>query len=165
MESTSTSSSSRRSAPERAHAALAIALTAVAVLWTLALVAAPLAAASGHGTWGAAVAYQIGALVCHQRPERSFHVLAVQMPVCARCFGLYIAGAAGLSLTALGVARRGSVAANRAVLAAAALPIAVTVALEWAGAIQTSNGLRFATGLPLGVVAGLLFGGLLRPGR
>ena len=164
MESTSTLSSSRRSAPERAHA-LAIALTALAVVWTLALVAAPLAAASGHGTWGAAVAYQIGALVCHQRPERSFHVLAVQMPVCARCFGLYIAGAAGLSLAAAGVARRWSVAANRAVLAAAALPIAVTVALEWAGAIETSNGLRFATGLPLGVVAGLLFGGLLRPAR
>ena len=33
--------------------------------------------------------------VCHQRPERSFHVAGVQLPVCARCTGLYVSGAAG----------------------------------------------------------------------
>jgi uncharacterized membrane protein len=165
MGSTSTFSSSRRSAPDPGHAVLAISLTALALLWTLAIVATPLAAAGGHGTWGAAIAYQIGSLVCHQRPERSFHLMAVQMPVCARCFGLYAAGAAGLLLAAAGVERRWSVSVSRRLLAAAALPIAVTVALEWAGAIATGNGLRFATGLPLGLVAGLLFGGLLRPAR
>jgi uncharacterized membrane protein len=142
-----------------------LALTALALVWTLAIIASPLAAASGHGTWGAAIAYRIGALVCHQRAERSFHLLGVQMPVCARCFGLYIAGTIGLLLAAAGVAGRWSVVANRALLAVAALPVAITVALEWGGAIQAGNILRFASGLPLGVAAGLLFGGLLRPSR
>lgn len=144
---------------------LATALTVLALVWTMVIVATPLAAASGRGTWGAAMAYQIGALVCHQRPERSWHLMAVQMPVCARCFGLYAGGAAGLLLAAAGRARPRSVSSNRARLAAGALPIAITVALEWAGAIETGNALRFATGVPLGVVAGLLFGGLLRPAR
>ena len=53
------------------------------------------------------------------------------MPVCARCFGLYIAGTTGLLLAAAGVAGRWSVVANRALLAVAALPVAITVALEW----------------------------------
>lgn len=165
MESTSTSSSSRKSAPETAPGALATVLTVLALVWTLVIVATPVAAASGHGARGAAVAYQMGARICHQRPERSFHLMGVQMPVCARCFGLYAAGAAGLLLAAAGIARPRSVASKRTWLAAAALPIAITVALEWPGAIETGNALRFATGVPLGVVAGLLFGGLLRPAR
>ncbi|HET7216951.1 MAG TPA: DUF2085 domain-containing protein [Vicinamibacterales bacterium] len=144
---------------------LATALTALALVWALVIVATPIAAATGHGTWGAAIAYHIGSLICHQRPVRSFHLMGIQMPVCARCFGLYASGAAGLLLAAASVARGSSVSRNRLRLGAAALPIAVTVALEWAGAIETGNWLRFATGLPLGVVAGLLFGGLLRPAR
>ena len=37
--------------------------------------------------------YAVGSVVCHQLPERSFHLWAAQMPVCARCTGIY-AGAA-----------------------------------------------------------------------
>jgi hypothetical protein len=75
---------------------LAAALTVVAVLWAAAIVAAPFAASHGRLVWMPVAAYQIGALICHQRPERSFHVAGTQMPVCARCFGLYAAGAAGV---------------------------------------------------------------------
>lgn len=32
--------------------------------------------------------YDIYGLTCHQRPERSFHLLAVPMPLCVRCFGM-----------------------------------------------------------------------------
>ncbi|WP_116591258.1 DUF2085 domain-containing protein [Methanobrevibacter thaueri] len=29
-------------------------------------------------------------LICHRRPERSFHIKGHQFPVCARCTGFYI---------------------------------------------------------------------------
>ena len=40
--------------------------------------------------------YGIGAFICHQLPERSFHLGGFQIPVCARCLGIY----AGVALTA-----------------------------------------------------------------
>src|SRR5437867_4112806 len=33
--------------------------------------------------------YLVGSLLCHQRPERSFFLWGSQMPVCARCMGIY----------------------------------------------------------------------------
>ncbi len=47
-------------------------------------------------------------------------------------------------------------ARRRLFLTLAALPIAATVALEWLGAIQTSNIQRLLTGLPLGFAAGVV---------
>ena len=40
--------------------------------------------------------FAAGGLVCHQRPERSFFVDGHQLPVCARCTGLYLSGALGI---------------------------------------------------------------------
>ena len=54
----------------------------------------------------AAGTYLIGGVVCHQRPERSFHLHGVQMPVCARCAGLYLGAGLGV-LAAAGFRRRG----------------------------------------------------------
>jgi uncharacterized membrane protein len=139
---------------------LAAGLTALAVGWTLVIVAAP-NAAEGRAPLVAAIVYQAGSRICHQRPERSFHIGGTQMPVCARCFGLYSGGAAGLVL-AWGLRRRWSSRTLRAILMFGALPIALTVAFEWLRLIETSNMLRWLTGLPLGLVAGLGFFGLLR---
>ena len=41
------------------------------------------------------------ALVCHQRPERSFVLFGGSVAVCVRCFGLYVGAAAGLLVRAL----------------------------------------------------------------
>jgi hypothetical protein len=49
----------------------------------------------------------------------------------------------------------------KVVMAAAATPIAVTVALEMIGAITTTNLVRMSTGLPLGFAAGLVIVGAL----
>ena len=38
--------------------------------------------------------YALGSHICHQRPERSFHLFAAQLPVCARCLGIYAGAAA-----------------------------------------------------------------------
>ena len=34
--------------------------------------------------------YNIFSLICHQKPERSYFVWDYQMPVCVRCFGIYL---------------------------------------------------------------------------
>lgn len=35
---------------------------------------------------------------CHQKPERSFYVKGYQLPVCSRCFGIYIGYVIGFFL-------------------------------------------------------------------
>jgi uncharacterized membrane protein len=97
----------------------------------------------------------IGAFICHQRPERSFFVAGAQLPVCARCTGLY-AGAALAVPLALAAASLPSTRRARQVLAVAALPTALTWSLEFAGGIPFSNTARFAAALPLGFAAAWL---------
>jgi uncharacterized membrane protein len=141
--------------------AAAAMLTAAGLVWLLLVVASPMAARRGQGGWLAAAVYQAGSLICHQRPERSFHLDGVQLPVCARCFGLYASGALGLVLAWM---RRGRFPAARvrAALALAAVPVAATVGLEWIGAIETTNVFRMLTAVPLGVVGGVVMIRLLR---
>jgi uncharacterized membrane protein len=116
--------------------------------WVALLIAAPFLPPVAS-----AATYAFGSLICHQLPERSFHIGAYQLPVCARCFGLYSGAAmAGLSLWV-----PGDVGARprdiRLLTAAAAIPTAVTVAAEWGGIWMPSNAIRAAAGAPLGFVA------------
>lgn len=143
---------------------LAAGLTCAAVTWLMLVLTAPVALSRERLPALTTAVYQAGALVCHQRPERSFHLAGMQLPVCARCFGLYVAGAAGLILTSRH-RHAVSVRAARTLLLLAAIPIGVTVALEWLGMIQTSNLQRMVTGLPLGFAAAVLIvRSLARPG-
>ncbi len=119
-----------------------------------------------------ALVYAIGALVCHQRPERSFHWAfdsdGAQLAVCARCTGIYAGAALALTAAALGWLRGRHLADTgvlRAVLLAAALPTAITVGAEWAGWWLPSHGTRAASGLPLGAGAALVVAAALAPRR
>jgi uncharacterized membrane protein len=142
----------------------AVGLTCAAVAWLALVLTAPVALSRGRLPALTLAVYHAGSLVCHQRPERSFHLAGVQLPVCARCFGLYVAGAAGL-IVAWRRRRTLSARAVQTLLALAALPIVTTVALEWLGAIETSNLQRMVTGLPLGFAAGVVVvRSLARPG-
>ena len=106
----------------------------------------------------AGVAYLAGSLVCHQLPERSFHLGASQLPVCARCLGIY--GGLGVIMVfwvlgsrVPGSAVQGStVPGSRAVLIAGAIPTAATLAFEWLGMWEPSNVARVLAGVPLGAV-------------
>jgi len=106
--------------------------------------------------------YTCGSIVCHQRPERSFHLWAAQLPVCARCTGIYLGAVLGLApsgwpsaTTALRSAKAFALQ-PRALAILAALPTAATLAYEWTTGDMPSNGLRFAAGLPMGVVVSWL---------
>ena len=92
------------------------AFTAVTLGWLLLVLLTPVALARDVGgravTLTAAGAYLLGGVVCHQLPDRSFHPAGVQMPVCARCAGLYFGAGLGV-LAAAAFRRRGGGAAGR----------------------------------------------------
>jgi uncharacterized membrane protein len=138
---------------------LAAALTIVALAWCAVVVTAPVAVARGWPDVAplAAGVYHGAGRICHQRAERSFHAAGLQLPVCARCFGLYASGAAGALLGWTALAGRRRRARDRWLLLAAAVPTALTFTLEFAGLAAFSNIVRFAAALPLGLAAGWLF--------
>ncbi len=119
--------------------------------WAGLVVLAPFAPAAV-----AAATYAAAALVCHQRPERSFHTWGAHLPVCARCTGIY-AGAAlvcGAYLAGLWrPAARTSRTWRRGALLAGCVPTVVTVVIEWGGFAEMSSVDRAAAGLPLGIAA------------
>lgn len=112
-----------------------------------------------------AIVYSVSSRICHQRPERSFRIADIQMPVCARCSALYVSAAAG-TLLAWRTRRSGIVRAapRRLTLVLAALPTAITFGLEIAGWVRFSNSARAIAALPLGAYAGWLFVRMLRDG-
>jgi uncharacterized membrane protein len=118
-------------------------LGAGAILWVAALWLAP------------AIVFPVGRFICHQRPERSFVSHGQQLPVCARCTGLYV-GAALAAPIALAATTLLAGARARRWLGLAALPTVVTWTLEFAGIAPLSNTLRFVAALPLGFVAAWL---------
>lgn len=128
-----------------------------AAVWVLAVLAAPWLPAAV-----AAIAYAIGSLVCHQIPERSFHLAGVQLPVCARCSGIYAGAAIGAWIPLLRAfrpswTRPGGIAASTArwIVVAAAVPTVLSIVVERAGIANVTNTIRAMTGLPLG--AGVAF--------
>ena len=125
--------------------------------WVALLVATPVV----PGTLGAVV-YGLGSFICHQIPERSFHLAGFQLPVCARCLGLYAGVAAGVvgrhwlvpartTLRALEVPRKA-----RWLAGVAAVPTLLTLALETFGLWIPSNLVRAVAGVPFGAVVGLV---------
>jgi uncharacterized membrane protein len=106
--------------------------------------------------------FAIGGVVCHQIPERSFFIDAHQLPVCARCTGLYLSAAAGflgwigLKVTRgwrpIAVAPRDAVKA----LAMAAVPTAVSLAAGTLGLWDGANMVRAVLAIPLGASAGAI---------
>jgi uncharacterized membrane protein len=149
---------------------------AAALLWLMALLVAPLLPVPAS-----AAIYAIGSYICHQRPERSFELAGAQLPVCARCLGLYGGAALGAviapHLWRLGAWHRppGSwrthswcppfLAAGASYAKVAAgpprpqifillslLPAVISLVVEWAGLGQPGNVVRALTGMVAGGV-------------
>jgi hypothetical protein len=142
------------------HRILAAVLAAGALLWSGVLFLAPFALVGGNPRLSAAAAlvYRGAGLICHQRPERSFHLAGIQQPVCARCLGLYVSGAA--AALAAWIAGRGRVLSSRRarwLLAAAGAPTLATVGLEFFHVVYPSSATRALCALPLGAAAGWIF--------
>jgi hypothetical protein len=75
---------------------LAPALALAALVWLALLVVTPLAPPSL-----ATLMYTAGSVICDQIPERRFHLAGFQIPVCARCLGIYAGAALAASVHVL----------------------------------------------------------------
>jgi uncharacterized membrane protein len=147
------------------------AFVAASLAWAALLVLVPFLASRSHAsTLGTAVVlgvYGIGSLICHQLPMRSYRLWSAQMPVCARCAGIYF----GAAISAIvfpaaqpfraaraGVGRPTTLldGSPRVSLALAALPSAITLVYEWTTGDTPSNAVRFAAGVPIGAVVAWL---------
>src|SRR3954465_6010311 len=139
----------RASVPFGNHmpAVLRRAFVAAAFAWAVLLVAVPFIASRSHatslGTVVVVAVYGIGSFVCHQLPERSWRLWTAQMPVCARCAGIYLgaaiaavtAGARGRSPERLALRGRSperlALRRRRVLITVAALPSLATLVYEW----------------------------------
>ena len=134
-------------------------LLAVTLAWALTIVLAPWLATHARAIVG--LAYALGSVVCHQMPERSFHVAGLQLPVCARCTGLYVGAAGGvLAWTSWSAAHPQPWPRRRALwlLASASIPTATTVATAVVGLGDPPNIWRAALAVPLGMAGGVVVG-------
>jgi uncharacterized membrane protein len=131
-------------------------LAALAFGWVAVLAMAPLLPAPA-----AAILYAAGSLICHQLPERSFHLQAFQLPVCARCFGLYAGGAAGTAAFLVAGPRPvfRSPARRFLITAAAAVPTIATLVLEHGLGWAFSNSTRALAAVPLAAIVALVMAG------
>ncbi len=132
-----------------------IAVWAITAGFGLAIVAlivgAPLAESSGHPAFASTI-YKAFSFVCHQIPERSFHLAGHQFAVCSRCTGLY----AGFAVAAIAFPLIRSLKLTetppRLWLILAASPLAVDFALGYFSIWQNNHLSRFITGALLGSV-------------
>jgi uncharacterized membrane protein len=127
------------------------AVVAVALTWVGLIVAAPLAMTRGHN-FLALVIYSAFSYLCHQIPERSFHIESHQLAVCARCAGLYAGFALGALSYPLMRSLRQLETPRRRWLLAALLPTSIDWALGLSGIWENTHLTRFLTGALLGAV-------------
>jgi uncharacterized membrane protein len=145
---------------------LGAAAALAALSWVAAVVAAPLLPVPLAG-----ILYAAGSLICHQLPERSFHLQSFQLPVCARCFGLYAGGAMGSAAAAAvgftAFARSAPWRSSRALYVTtvvAAIPTILTVVAERGFGAAVSNTMRAVAAVPLaGVAAYVVMRALAHP--
>jgi len=126
-------------------------ITAFALLLAASIFLAPLAA-DNHGSLAFTV-YHAFSYVCHQLPQRSFHLAGHPLAVCARCTGLYLGFAAASLIYPLVRSLQRTDTPSRRWLLLAALPMVVDVGLDAAGLWQNTHLSRLATGLMLSSVA------------
>jgi uncharacterized membrane protein len=117
-----------------------------------AIISAPVALAQGHTGFASAI-YKAFSFVCHQIPDRSFHLAGHQFAVCSRCTGLYAGFAVAALVYPLVRSLKSTDTPPRLWLILAAVPLAVDFALSYFSIWENNQLSRFTTGALLGAVA------------
>jgi len=129
-----------------------VATLASAIL--VAVFAAPLIKAQGHTAFGAAI-YKAFSYLCHQIPERSFHLAGHPFAVCSRCTGLYAGFAfATLALPLLRSLKRTDTP-HVIWLLLSGVPLAIDFGLTYFGVWENNHFTRVTTGALFGAVAAI----------
>lgn len=129
-------------------------MAAATVLVMIAVIAAPLAQASNHLALSSFI-YKTFSFLCHQIPERSFHVAGQQFAVCSRCTGLYAGFTIAILTFPLFRPLRNTDTPRIIWLFASALPLAIDFSLTYFGIWQNNHFTRFTTGALFGAVAAI----------
>ena len=139
-----------------AYASYATVTWAITATIALALVAmivgAPLAQANGPVPFASAI-YKVFSFVCHQIPERSFHLAGHQFAVCLRCTGLYTGFAFAALVYPLTRSLIRTDTPRRRWLILAAVPLLIDFSLTYFGVWSNTHLTRFSTGALLGAVS------------
>lgn len=140
-------------------------LLGASVAWLALLTAAVLVA---HPALTVIVS-RFSSFICHQEPDRTFHIGTAAWAVCARCLGLYSAAPIG-ALLALTIAWRPRTGrGNFLLLCIAGVPTAATWlaehALGWPLGWPMTNVIRFVAALPLGAAVAWVMGYTLSDAR
>jgi uncharacterized membrane protein len=126
--------------------------SAIAAAIVCLIIGAPLAEGHAHAQLASAI-YKTFGFVCHQLPDRSFHLAGHPFAVCSRCTGLYSGFAVAALLYPLSRSMRRKDAPRRIWLVLAAVPIAIDFALGYFAIWPNTHFSRFTTGALLGSVA------------
>jgi uncharacterized membrane protein len=124
----------------------------VVAIWVLAIVAPPFLINSGIA---ASPIYTFFSYICHQIPERSFHVLEHQFAVCSRCFGVYFGLLAGIVTYPLWRPVDSIEPLPRFWLFLSLIPVGIDWTLGVLGIWDNTHLSRFITGLILGVTCAI----------
>src|SRR6266404_503184 len=116
------------------------------------IVVAPVGQAYGHPSISAAI-YKTFSFVCHQIPERSFHLAGHQFAVCSRCTGLYAGFAIAALVYPLVRSLRRTDTPSRLWLMLATLPLIIDFGLGYFSIWENTHLSRFLTGALLSSVA------------
>lgn len=124
------------------------ALLAACLGWLALVVAPPLAAAAGW-PYGELLHWVLHP-VCHQIPERSFHLFGAPFAACTRCTGLYLGFTLGVAAWPHLPRLAGALAGQPRWVAAFMAPLVIDV---W---VENTAVSRFATGLAAAFPCALL---------
>jgi uncharacterized membrane protein len=135
------------------YATVTWAITATIALALVAMiVGAPLAQANGHPAFAFSI-YKAFSFVCHQIPDRSFHLAGHQFAVCSRCTGLYAGFAVAALVYPLTRSLTRTDTPRRRWLILAAVPLLIDFSLTYFGIWPNTHLTRFSTGALLGAVS------------
>ncbi|MFM9904928.1 MAG: DUF2085 domain-containing protein [Pyrinomonadaceae bacterium] len=123
---------------------------AVVLVWVTAILAAPIAKANGLVAVSSPL-YHFFSFICHQLPDRSFHVEGEQFGVCSRCFGVYFGLLLGFAVYPLWRNITEIEPLPRFWLFLSLIPITIDWSLTIFGIWENTHMSRLITGLILGV--------------
>ncbi len=123
---------------------------AVVAVWVFLIILAPLAKVN-EATGLSSPLYTFFRFLCHQQPERSFHVMGEQFGVCSRCFGVYFGILAGFVVYPLWRRIDEIEPLSKVWLFLSLIPIGIDWSLTFFGIWENTQLSRFLTGLILGV--------------
>ncbi len=118
--------------------------------WVLLIVGLPVAKANGFVTISSPL-YYFFSFICHQIPERSFHIADEQFAVCSRCFGVYFGLLFGFAVYPLWRTIEEIEPLPRFWLFLSLIPVSVDWSLTFFGIWENTQLSRFITGMIVGV--------------